>query len=50
MKKTFLILFTVVFTSLSVMAQRPPAVISPEIHPDGSITFGFMRVTRLKLF
>ncbi|HPI69588.1 MAG TPA: alpha/beta hydrolase-fold protein [Bacteroidales bacterium] len=41
MKKTFLILFTVVFTSLSVMAQRPPAVISPEIHPDGSITFRF---------
>ena len=41
MNKIILILVTTVFASLQVMAQRSPSVISPEVHPDHSITFRF---------
>jgi len=41
MNKIILILVTMVLTSLQALAQRPPSVISPEVHPDHSITFWF---------
>ena len=40
--KNILLVITVLFASFpSVKAQRPPRLISPEVHPDNSITFRY---------
>lgn len=41
MRKILLIISILVFTVIATVAQRPPSIISPEVHPDKSITFRF---------
>lgn len=41
MKQTFHTLILLVTISFSVNAQRPPAISSPDVHPDHSITFRY---------
>jgi len=41
MRKILSIISVLIFTGIAAVAQRPPSVISPEVHPDKSITFRF---------
>src|SRR5688572_611425 len=41
MKQTSLILILLLTVSIHVSAQRPPAISSPDVHPDKSITFRY---------
>lgn len=49
MRKVLLIISVLVFTEIATIAQRPPSVISPEVHPDKSITFRFFAPNALKV-
>ncbi|HPH21761.1 MAG TPA: esterase, partial [Haliscomenobacter sp.] len=41
MKRILHILFLLLLTGFAATAQRPPAISSPEVHPDHSITFRY---------
>ena len=43
------ILCAVVLLSASVLAQRPPAIVSPEVQSDGRVTFRFADPNALKV-
>src|SRR5947209_8365438 len=43
------IMCTMVSLSVSVMAQRPPAIVSPEVQSDGHVTFRFADPNALKV-
>lgn len=48
MKKSkirLLFLFILIFISKEIIAQRPPAISSPDVHPDKSVTFRFFSKT-----
>src|SRR3954468_24968283 len=48
-KLVFGIVCAMVSLSTSVLAQRPPAIISPEVQPDGRVTFRFADPNALKV-
>jgi enterochelin esterase-like enzyme len=41
MRKILYILHMLIFGGLAVNAQRPPSIISPDVHPDHGVTFRF---------
>jgi enterochelin esterase-like enzyme len=48
-KLCLLALCAVVSLSISVVAQRPPAIVSPEVQPDGQVIFRFADPNALKV-
>ena len=49
MKKTLILSVLLVLTAFHALAQSPPSVLSPEIHPDRKITFRFPAPSALKV-
>lgn len=41
MKHLFYIIVTLIFTSTTINAQRPPSLSSPDVHPDNTVTFRY---------
>jgi enterochelin esterase family protein len=41
MKHSFYLIFTLIFTSTTINAQRPPSISSPDVHPDTTVTFRY---------
>ena len=50
MNKLFLLaLCSMISLSISALAQRPPMIVSPEVQPDGHVTFRFAGPNALKV-
>ncbi|MES2775670.1 MAG: alpha/beta hydrolase-fold protein [Bacteroidota bacterium] len=49
MKLPYCITATLLFVAVAAIAQRPPAISSPDVHPDHSITFRFYSRTAQKV-
>lgn len=41
MKRSIYLLPIFIFSAITVFAQRPPRLSSPDVHPDHSITFRY---------
>lgn len=50
MKRIFYILSALFFSCITINAQRPPSISSPDVHPDNTITFRYYSRTAQNVF